>query len=209
MELAKLRIANQKLQQLPPVLSHDPALPYHEFGPKLICLCVTLARTVELRASITCLEIAFEWLEVDVRLPAWTTVRTWLMRLGVAALEAPVEQADDWIWRAHHSNQIGQEKALAVIGLRASSMPPQGVTIRHQDVRMLMLEPGTHWKTADMSNACQRLAKKAGQPLAVLTDGACELHEGAQTLKTGEKHACSRRLQAPCRQRSEESGGWR
>ena len=163
-------------------------LPYHEFGPKLICLCVNLARAVGLRASITCLEIVFEWLDVDARLPVWTTVRTWLMRLGVAALEAPVEQADDWIWMADHSNQIGQEKALAVIGLRAANMPLPGVAIRHQDVRMLMLEPGTSWKTEDMSNAYERLAKKAGHPLAVLTDGACELREGAQTLKNSRKN---------------------
>jgi hypothetical protein len=80
------------------------------------------------------------------------------MRMGVAALEAPIEQADDWIWMADHSNQIGQEKALAIIGLRASKMPSPGTAIRHEDVRLLMLEPGINWKTADMSAAYERLA---------------------------------------------------
>jgi len=106
-----------------------------------------------------------------------------MMRLGVAALETPVEQADDWIWMADHSNQIGQEKALAVLGIRASNMPPPGVAIRHQDVRLLMLEPGIQWKTEDMSDAYERLAEKVGAPLAVITDGACELRDGMQTLQ--------------------------
>ncbi len=85
---------------------------------------------------------------------------------------------------ADHSNQIGQEKALAVIGIRAGNMPSPGVAISHQDVRLLMLEPGVNWKTEDMADAYQRLADSIGNPLAVLTDGACELREGAEILQT-------------------------
>ena len=33
-----------------------------------------------------------------------------------------LEEADDWAWMADHSNQIGKEKALAMIGVRASHM---------------------------------------------------------------------------------------
>ena len=106
------------------------------------------------------------------------------MRLGVAALEAPVEEADDSIWMANHSNQIGQEKALAVIGIRASKMPPPGIAIGHQDVRMLMVEPDVDWKTEDMAAAYERLAEKTGNPPAVLTDGASELRDGADILQT-------------------------
>jgi len=181
--IAQLEIENDSLRRQPPVLPHDPVLPNHEFGPKMISVCVNLAMKVGLRASITCLETVMDWLGTAVRLPAWTTVRTWLMRLGVAALEAPIEEADDWIWMADHSNQIGQEKALAVIGIRASNLPAPGVAISHQDVRLLMLEPGVDWKTEDMAAAYERLADKIGNPLAVLTDGACELRDGAEILQ--------------------------
>lgn len=75
---------------------HDPPLPQHGFGPKLMSVCVNLARRVGLRSSVACLRIVCDWLGATVRLPAWTTVRTWLMRVGVAALEEPVERADDW-----------------------------------------------------------------------------------------------------------------
>ena len=182
-QIARLQIENQRLRQQPPVLPPDPRLPHHEFGPKMISVCVNLAMKVGLRASINCMEIVLDWLEVKVRLPVWTTVRTWLMRLGVAALEAPIERADDWIWMADHSNQIGQEKALAVVGIRASNMPPAGVAIRHEDVRLLMLEPAVNWKTDDVAAAYERLAEKAGSPLAVLTDGASELRDSVQTLQ--------------------------
>jgi len=182
-QIAQLKVENQRLREQPAVPPHDPHLPHHEFGPKMISVCVNLAMKVGLRASIHCMEIVRDWLEADVRLPVWTTVRTWLMRLGVAALKAPVEQADDWIWMADHSNQIGQEKALAVIGIRASNMPPAGVAIRHEDVRLLMLEPAVNWKTDDVAAAYERLAEKAGHPLAVLTDGASELRDSVETLQ--------------------------
>ena len=182
-QIAQLKIENQRLRQQPPVLPHDPPLPHHEFGPKMISVCIKLAMKVGLRASINSMEIVLDWLGIRVRLPVWTTVRTWLMRLGVAALDAPVEQADDWIWMADHSNQIGQEKALAVIGIRACHMPPAGVAIRHEDVRLLRLEPAVNWKTDDVAAAYERLAEKAGHPLAVLTDGARELRDSVQTLQ--------------------------
>ena len=186
-QMAQLKIENQQLRKQPPVLPHDPALPKHEFGPKMISVCVNLAMKVGLRASINCMEIVMNWLDVKVRLPVWTTVRTWLMRIGVAALEEPVEEADDWIWMVDHSNQIGQEKALAIIGMRAANMPPTDVAIRHEDVRLLLLEPAVNWKTDDVAAAYQRLSVKAGPPLAVITDGACELRDSVETLQIERK----------------------
>ena len=183
LQIAQLKIENQQLRKQPPVLPHDPALPKHEFGPKMISVCVNLAMKIGLRASINCMKIVMDWLGVQVRLPDWTTVRGWLMRLGVAALEEPVEEADDWVWMVDHSNQIGQEKALAIIGMRAANMPPKGTAMRHEDVRLLLLEPAVNWKTDDVAAAYQRLARKAGPPLAVITDGACELRDSVETLQ--------------------------
>ena len=182
-EIAQLRAENQQLRQQPPVLPHDPPLPHHKFGPKMIALCVNLARRIGLRPTVACLNIIFDWLGVSGRLPRWTTIRTWLMRMGVAAIEEPIEPADDWIWMADHSNQIGPEKALVILGLRASKMPPPGVALTHQDVRVLAVEPGVSWKREDVAGAYQRLAKRIGAPLAVVVDGAVELREGAEVLR--------------------------
>jgi hypothetical protein len=182
-DIAQLRGENQRLRQQPPVLPDDPPLPHHEFGPKMISLCVNLARRIGLRPTVDCLQIVFDWLGVAERLPEWTTVRTWLMREGVAAIEEPIEPADDWVWMADHSNQIGPEKALAIIGLRASKMPPPGVALTHQDVRVLAVEPGVSWKKEDVARAYKKLADKIGAPLALLADGATELRDGVEILQ--------------------------
>lgn len=183
LQMAQLKAENQRLRERSLVLPHDPPLPGHQFGAKMICVCVNLARTVGLRSTVTCLQIVLDWLGVTTRLPVWTSVRTWLMRAGVAALEDPVEQADDWIWMADHSNQIGTEKALVILGLRASQMPPPGVALTHRHVRVLLVKPGVNWKREDMAQAYDELAKTIGVPLAVVVDGAIELREGAEILR--------------------------
>jgi hypothetical protein len=86
---------------------------------------------------------------------------------------------------ADHSNQIGPEKVLVVLGVRASQLPPPGETLEHEDMRVLMVEPGTHWKRGNVAAAYDRLVQRCGPPRAVLSDGAAELREGAECLKIG------------------------
>lgn len=183
-QITQLKAENERSRQQPATLPDDPPLPGHGFGPKMISLCVNLARKIGLRPAVATLKIVFDWLGVARELPAWTTIRTWMLRVGVAAIKQPIEEADDWIWMADHSNQIGPEKALAVIGLRASKMPPPGVALTHQDVRVLLIEPGVRWKREDMAEAYEKLAEQSNcNPMAVLVDGAVELREGAEILQ--------------------------
>ena len=182
-EVAQLKAENERLRKQPLALPEDAPLPQHEFGPKMISLCVNLARRIGLRAAADVLKMFVDWLGVSVKLPTWTAIRTWLLRTGVAALRRPIDPADDWIWMADHSNQIGQEKALSIIGLRASQMPPPGEPLKHKHVRVLELTPGTNWKREDVAEVYDQLAKHCGAPLAVLVDGAVELREGAEVLQ--------------------------
>lgn len=188
LRIDRMQIENQRLRKQPPTLPDDPPLPHHEFGPKMISLCVNLARRIGLRPAPDVLKMILQWLEVDANLPDWTTVRTWMLRVGVAAIKRPIEEADDWIWMADHSNQIGPEKALAIIGLRASKMPPPGQALTHDDVRVLELSPGTSWKREDMKEAYERVAQQCGPPLALLIDGAVELREGAEMCESMQNH---------------------
>jgi len=164
-------------------LPEDRPLKGHKFGCRLICLAVNLARIVGLRPAERVLKIVWAWLGVQQQLPDWTTIRMWLLRVGVAALREPVERADDWIWMADHSNQIGPEKALVVLGVRASRLPPAGKTLKHEDVHLLTVRPGTAWKREDMAAVYRELGERCGVPRAILCDGAVELRDGAQSLQ--------------------------
>jgi hypothetical protein len=166
-----------------PRLPDDPPLAAHRYGPKMMSLCVNVARRVGLRATEAVLRIVFEWLGIPAAVPDWTTIRVWMQRLGVAVIEEPLERADDCVWLADHSNQIGPEKVLVVLGVRASQLPPPGTPLRHEDVHVLAVQPGTTWKTENVAAVYESLAKRHGAPRAVLSDGAVELRDGAGVLK--------------------------
>ena len=185
MEEQRRRLEEQSRQQARTEcrLPEDPPLKGHKFGRRMIRLAVNLARVVGLRPAERVLKIVWEWLGVQQQLPDWTTIRTWLLRVGVAALREPIEAADDWIWMADHSNQIGPEKALVVLGVRASQLPPPGETLKHEDVHLLTVRPGTAWKREDMAAVYRELAEQYGTPRAVLCDGAVELRDGAKCLQ--------------------------
>jgi len=179
----RLEDENRKPVATKCVLPEDPRLKGHKFGRRLIRLAVNLARVVGLRGAQRVLKIVWEWLGIEQQLPHWTTIRTWLQRVGLSAQREPIERADDRIWMVDHSNQIGPEKALVVLGVRASRLPPPGEALRHEDMQLLTVQPGTAWKRADMAAVYGELAERYGNPRAVLCDGAVELREGAQCLQ--------------------------
>lgn len=116
-----------------------------------------------------------------------------------------IPRAKDWVWLVDHSNQIGPEKVFVALAVRASDLPPKGQTLKHEDVRLLTVQPGTQWKTADVNTAYKQLEEQYGMPLAIVTDGAIELRDGAVGLKPGHsgplvlrdfKHFLANRLEA-------------
>lgn len=187
-EIRQLKEQNRRLeaekQQATYHLQSDPPIGSHGYGTRMACLAVKLAKTVGLRSASRTMEIMFDWLGLEQKVPCPTTIRNWLQRVGVAAIREPIEEADDWIWMVDHSNQIGPEKALVVLGVRASKLPSPGTALKHENMRLLAVRPGTQWKREDMAMVYEELADEYGTPRAVLMDGATALRDGVESLKT-------------------------
>jgi hypothetical protein len=181
----QLYSAQRELQELgdnPITLPTDPPVLHHCYGPKMISLCLTLAKKLGFRPTEAALNVVLRWFGITSQVPSWESIRGWACRVGVAELQSTVPPADDWIWMADHSNQIGQEKVLKVIGIRASDLPPPGETLRVESMRVLAVVPGTEWKREDVRREYKKLAERIGSPRYLLTDGAVELFESADTL---------------------------
>lgn len=174
---------NQRLKNQGVRLPDDLPLRRHSYGARLMALSVSLAKRVGLRASADVLKIMFQWLDVPVKIPSWQNIRGWLCRLGVDDLKQSQQRHEDWIWLVDHSNQIGEEKVLTILGVRASELPAPGQTLHHSDVHLLALVPGTQWKRDDVRAQYQALQEKIGAPWMLISDGAVELRESADVLQ--------------------------
>ncbi len=90
-----------------------------------VALAVRLVTAVKLslRSTPRVLETVFGFLlgrTTKAAVMVWTTVRCWLMRLGLYALLRPLKEADDWAYLIDHTVQIGEVKCFAVVGVQAA-----------------------------------------------------------------------------------------
>ena len=160
----------------------DPQLNGHRFGARMIAMCCNLAKTVGFRAAEAVLSIIRNWLDVDFKIPSWSSIRTWLCRSGVAALQEAAVPQDDWIWLVDHSVQLGATHVLVVLGIRQCELPV-GRALRHEDLKTLAVVPSTYRNKESVAEALKELATQIGTPICLLADGATELHQGAKVLQ--------------------------
>lgn len=158
----------------------------HNFSAKLIVLCCELAKTVGFRATQTVLKHVRDWLQSDFNIPHWTTIRSWLCRIGVAVLNKASRKADDWIWMADHSVQLGDMKVFVILGIRQSQLP-QDRPLQRTDMSPLAIVPSIHRNKQEVAKQFLKLADQVGVPMSIVLDGATELHEGAKCFADLEK----------------------
>lgn len=172
-------------QALEPQFDEPPG--EHGYSSNTACLVVRLVLNgVSLRGVPRALAVLAEACGLPLEIPHWTTGRLWLMRLGHAMLTGPLEQADDWAWLADHSVQIGQEKALAIVGLRLRDLPPQGECLQLQDLHLIAWVPRKSWTRQEVDAALEQATARTGVPRVIVDDHGVDLVGGVNFFQ--ERH---------------------
>lgn len=141
---------------------------------------------MSLRAVPRVLAVIAEALALPVEIPHWTSGRLWLMRLGHALLTMPLSQADDWAWLTDHSVQIGQEKALAIVGIRLRDLPKPGACLQHQDLHLIAWVPRKSWTRQEVDAALEQATQRTGVPRVIVDDHGMDLTGGVEFFR--ERH---------------------
>jgi hypothetical protein len=157
-------------------------MPGHQYGVRLIALCIELAKRVGFHAAEFVIQSVFNALGIDSKVPSHDAIEQWTLRLGVAELNDDAFKDQPMIWMSDHSSQIGKEKVLLIIGLPLKSLPPPGQSLDLANVHVLAVVPGENWKKEDVEREYRKLASRIGEPVYLLSDGAVELREPAQSL---------------------------
>lgn len=160
-----------------PVGGHWPV------GCVALALRLVTAVKLSLRSIPRVLAAVFDFLAggtADARVMAWTTVRCWLMRLGLYALRRPLEQADDWAYLIDHTVQIGEVKCCAVVGVRLSQLPYPRRCLQHQDLCLIVLVPMAHSTAATVEQALEQAALRTGVPRQIVSDQGGDVRGGIE-----------------------------
>ena len=143
---------------------------------------------ISLRGACTVLDrmqaMGVNW-GFDFPVPHFTTPRSWLLRLGHHNLTRPKEQGDDWIWIMDHSNQIGQEKCLLILAVRASQLPPPGddFPLRLSQMEPIELEVVLESDKQIVHQQLNANVAKTGVPRAIISDHGGDLAGGIELFR--------------------------
>ncbi len=177
------RCAEPRPVQLP--LGDKPA--GQQFGAGMIVLCVNLARQIGLRPTVRALDVVFAWLGVEQQVPCYGSIRGWMQRIGLDRMKRAKKTAGG-VWFTDHTNQVGKERVLVIMRTRDGKLPQRGKALRHEDMDVLEILPGTEWTRASVSRVYQATADRCGVPRGIVSDGAVELQEPIETLGKPGQH---------------------
>jgi hypothetical protein len=143
-------------------------------------LSLILSSATSLRGAERAVNIFYSCYQLDEPVAAYSTARVWLLRLGYYKLTRAKQAADDWVWMVDHTVQIGQEKALLIVGLRLSGLPAVGQALRHEDVEPILLEPVKESNGEIVYQQLQAAAQKTGVPREILSDHGPDVSKGIE-----------------------------
>lgn len=163
----------------------------YSLGHIHLMLSLVLSASASLRGTSRAVKIMFESMGITQSIPTWYSVRLWLLRLGYYKLTRKKTHADDWIWIIDHTIQCGQEKCLAILGIRQSSLPESETTLYHEDVEPLALYPV---KSSNGDIVYQQLKKTiaiTGVPREIIADGGTDITAGVKRFCHHHPRTCS------------------
>src|SRR5262249_11787534 len=113
-----------------------------------------------------------------IETPHWTTGRWWLLCLGYYMLCRPKDGASDWIYLIDHSNQIGQERSLLILGIQLQNLPPPGTSLCLKDMEVIDLVPVVESDKQIVFDQLNAAAQKTQVPRAIIHDNGGDLAGG-------------------------------
>ena len=159
----------------------DRPVPNHQYSLGQIAGALSLK--VDCRGSLRGTALATglisRLLGGEQRVPSPTSVRSWLLRVGLYRLQRPLEQADDWVWIVDHTVQIGELKCMIIIGFRLSAwQQKQDRRLCYEDVELVGLWPVRTSTGEIVDKQMESAIARTGCPCVVVSDDGRDLHLG-------------------------------
>ena len=137
-----------------------------------------LSAATSLRSAGRVIETVVSFFQLPVNCPSWFTGRLWLMRIGLYKLTRPKERANDWVWIADHTIQIGPEKCLVILGFRLSELTCCTRSLTHEDVEPIALFPVKKSNGDIVYEQLKEAEEKTGIPREIIADQGSDLAAG-------------------------------
>lgn len=131
--------------------------------------------------------------------PCFSSVRQWLLRIGLYLLQSEHEFRSDWIMIIDMTIELGTAKCLVILGIPQAHLPAaladrdkskdsdnNSFVLQHQKVKILSLEVLTTVTGEVINNTLEALSEKVGIPLQIIADQGSDVKKGIELFR--QKH---------------------
>jgi hypothetical protein len=184
-------IAEKKLESFSSSPAAPPAIVVEEqqlyFITVSICINLVINCLVSFRSVPKILSIFNNFfdqlgLSVQVKIPHFTTVIGWTLRLGHYLLTRAFQPClESWICVIDHTIQVGTKKAFVVLKIPISRLKKQGA-LTLKDVEVLYLKVQEKSNGILVHDILEKIFTTVGNPLQIVMDNGPDLKKGVSVL---------------------------
>ena len=116
------------------------------------------------------------------RTPSINSGKLWMLKLGYYNLTKKQTIADDWIYIIDHSIQMGKEKLLLIIGIRAKDLP-KNRALKYEDTEIIDLQPVQKSTGKVVYEQIEEASKRTGKPRAIVSDMGSDIKLGVKIFQ--------------------------
>jgi len=109
------------------------------------------------------------------------------LKIGLYKLERPKNHSKDWFYIIDTSIQMGQQKCVAVLGVRSKSLR-ENFCPDFDQIEPLVIRPLNSCPGVIIKEILEEAITKTGKPLAIISDAGSELKKGVKLLSENETH---------------------
>ena len=136
-----------------------------------------------LRCAAAALSVIVQRWGLDFPTPAFSTIRSWLLRLGCYALCRPLPKDVPWAWLVDHSIQLGPQKLLVIYGCPLAEVPFGKRNLSLEDLRLVALVPMAQSTHTLVDAELETATVRTGVPRLIVSDHATDLKKGIEEFR--------------------------
>ena len=114
----------------------------------------------------------------DIATPCFSTIRSWLLRVGFYALSRPLDRSKPWLWLLDHTIQIGTRKILLILGCPLDQVPFGQRALQLSDMQLVALTPMEQSNGDAVETQLENAALRTGVPRLLVSDQGSDLLKG-------------------------------
>ena len=147
---------------------------------KTLCVLIVVCGIVSFRSVPRILQVFQPLLWAKVRIPHFTSVIHWTLRVGIAIFNQVSAIGEPWAAIIDCSIDIGTRKALVVLRVPLRALQNKQGAIGPRDCECIGLEISHTWNGPLVSAALTKIMGKTGIPSVIIKAGGSDLNKGVR-----------------------------